>query len=83
MPPIGTFKHTTAYFATLAREQAHATKHPDRLDRKHPGKSQERYSREEIMAEVTAGIVLSRLGVACNYEQSAAYLAHWIKIVQI
>ena len=82
MPPIATFRSTEAYFATLFYEGAHATKHTSRLNRHHTGSAQEQYCREEVVAELAASMVCARLGTENNVEQSAAYLGHWIDILQ-
>ena len=82
MPPIETFYSAGKYFGTLSHEAAHATKAEHRLNRQHPGKSQERYSREEVVAELTAAMVATRLGIETEYEQNAAYLAYWVGIMK-
>ena len=82
MPPIATFRSTEAYFATLFHEGAHATKHSSRLDRQHAGDAQEQYCREEVVAELAASMICARLGTENNVEQSAAYLSHWIDVMQ-
>jgi antirestriction protein ArdC len=81
MPPIGTFKSTAGYYSTLFHESAHATKHADRLDRKHPGIRGEQYSREELVADITAAMVSARHGLTHDYAQTAAYLEHWVEIL--
>ena len=82
MPPARTFVSAGSYFGTLAHEAAHATKHSTRLNRQHPGKSQERYSREEVVAELAAAFVATRLGIETEYDQNAAYLAHWVAVIK-
>ena len=78
MPPIATFESASQFYGVLAHESAHATKAPHRLDRKHTGLSAERYCKEEVVAELTAALVATRLGIETHYDQNAAYLQHWI-----
>jgi antirestriction protein ArdC len=83
MPPIGTFESPEAYVSTLAHEMAHATKHETRLNRSHEARSrEERYAREEVVAELAALMAVTRLGIAPRFEQSAAYLEHWAKVMR-
>lgn len=82
MPPIGTFQSAGKYFGTLAHECAHATKAGHRLNRQHAGLSHERYAREEVVAELAAAMVATRLGIQTEYDQNAAYLAHWIGVMK-
>ena len=83
MPRIATFESAEAFYGTLAHEMVHATKHPSRLDRKHEGKTrEERYAREEVVAELAASMVGARLGIRVQFDQSAAYLESWIKAMQ-
>lgn len=81
MPPIATFETAARYYSVLAHEQVHATKAEHRLDRQHPGKSDERYAREEIVAELASVMVACRLGITPAFDQSAAYLDHWITLL--
>ena len=82
MPPIATFKTAARYFEVLAHEQAHATAAKHRLDRQHTGPSSERYAKDEIVAELAAVMVTCRLGIQPAFDQSAAYLDHWIDLLR-
>lgn len=83
MPRIGTFEGPEAFYGTLAHEMAHATMHPKRLDRQHEAKSHdERYAREEVVAELASAMVGARLGIRPQFDQNAAYLASWIKALR-
>ena len=83
MPKVGTFESTQAFFATLAHEMAHATMHPKRLDRQHEGKTrEERYAKEEVVGELASAMVGARLGIRPAFDQSAAYLDHWVKVMR-
>ena len=52
------------------------------MDRKHAGGAQERYAREEVVAELSAAMVSARLGIQTEFEQNAAYLDHWIGVMK-
>lgn len=74
-----TFKSVAAYASTIAHELAHSTGHKDRLNRKLAPKSdKENYSFEELVAEISACIVCSKLGVLDEtIQNSAAYINSW------
>jgi antirestriction protein ArdC len=83
MPKLGTFESREAFYATLAHEMAHATMHPKRLDRQHEGRTrEERYAKEEVVAELASAMVSARLGIRPEFDQSAAYLDHWVKVMR-
>jgi antirestriction protein ArdC len=83
MPKLGTFESREAFYATLAHEMAHATMHPKRLDRQHEGRTrEERVAKEEVVAELASAMVSARLGIQPEFDQSAAYLDHWIKVMR-
>lgn len=75
------FANPADYYTTLFHELAHSTGHPSRLNRggvaefDHFGSG--RYSREELVAEMTASILANRFGFEMQGEQSASYLANW------
>ena len=54
MPPIESFYEPEGYYATLAHEMTHWTRHPSRLDRDFGRKKfgDEGYAREELVAEL-------------------------------
>ena len=54
MPPFEAFQDAESYYATLAHELTHWTKHPTRLDRDFGRKrfGDEGYAREELVAEI-------------------------------
>ena len=78
MPPAQNFVYEKAYYATLAHELIHATAHNSRLDR---ASDKVKYSFEELIAEIGACMVCARLGIEPDFEQSAAYVEHWHKIL--
>ncbi len=83
MPPVQTFESLHRYFHVLAHEHAHATKHSSRLDRHHSGKTRvQRYAQEEIVADLAGVMVCARLGITPSFDQSAAYLQHWVDVLK-
>ncbi|MDR4468481.1 MAG: zincin-like metallopeptidase domain-containing protein [Nitrospira sp.] len=84
MPPFEAFHDAESYYATLAHESTHWTKHPSRLDRefgrKHWG--DEGYAQEELVAELGAAFLCADLELALQpREDHAAYIAHWLQVL--
>ena len=80
------FEEISEFYSTLFHELTHSTGHPLRLNRLKGGihKESEKYSREELVAEIGAATCLSRLGIECKEteENSAAYLKSWSKFLK-
>ncbi len=88
LPPRADFRDADGYYATLFHELAHSTGHPSRLNRPNfqagvtPFGS-ENYSREELLAEFTAAFLCADAGIdASRLDQSAAYVASWLRALQ-
>jgi antirestriction protein ArdC len=85
MPAKKTFRSPEAYYQTLFHEMTHATGHASRLDREgitQPVKfGSERYSKEELIAELGASFLANEAGILnkVEFENSAAYLASWVE----
>jgi len=85
MPAIEFFRDAESYYATLAHEMTHWTRHPTRLDR---DLGRQRwgdagYAREELVAELGAAFLAAALDLAAEpREDHAAYLASWIKVLR-
>lgn len=79
------FAEISEFYSTLFHELTHSTGHPSRLNRLAGGihKANEKYSREELVAEIGAATCLSRLGIECKEteENSAAYLKSWARFI--
>jgi antirestriction protein ArdC len=85
MPALNTFESSSAYYATLAHEHVHWTMAPARLDREDFGRKRwgdSGYAMEELVAELGACFVCAELEMACDLDQSASYLAEWIKVMK-
>jgi antirestriction protein ArdC len=82
MPEPERFTSLSAYYTTQFHELAHSTGHEKRLNRpevvKGDGFGGEKYSREELVAEMAAAMVCTRVGIDVDYPQSAAYIGSWL-----
>jgi hypothetical protein len=65
LPPFECFRNRESYYATLLHELTHWTRHPTRLDRDFGRKKwgDERYAREELVAEIGAAFLCVDLGI--------------------
>ena len=85
MPPFEAFKDKESYYATLLHELTHWTNHKSRLDRSFNAKrfGDHGYAREELVAELGAAFLSADLGITPEVrDDHAAYLGHWLKILQ-
>lgn len=85
MPPFACFEDPEAYYATLAHELIHWTRHPTRLDRDFGRQrwGDEGYAREELVAELGAAFLCANLGLALTPRPDhASYIASWLKVLQ-
>ena len=83
MPARGLFHSSEEYYSTLFHELAHSTGHVKRLHRENFDNpvsfGSESYSKEELIAEMTAAMLCGVAGVEQKtLENSAAYLKTWI-----
>lgn len=84
MPERATFESAEAWYRVLFHEMAHSTGHASRLDRDLTGmKGDEDYSREELVAEMTAAMLCGQAGILTDdsTSQSAAYIAGWRSVI--
>jgi antirestriction protein ArdC len=85
MPPFEAFRDAESYYATLAHELTHWTKHPQRLNRDFGRKSwgDEGYSREELVAELGSAFLCADLELHQEpREDNAAYIASWLDVLK-
>jgi antirestriction protein ArdC len=85
MPPFVAFRDADSYYATLAHELTHYTKHPSRLDRDFGRKrwGDAGYAREELVAEIGAAFLCCDLGLTPTPRADhASYLDHWLKVLE-
>ena len=83
MPARGLFHSSEEYYATEFHELAHSTGHAKRLHRERFDNpvsfGSESYSKEELIAEMTAAMLCGIAGIEQKtLENSAAYLKTWI-----
>jgi antirestriction protein ArdC len=85
MPPFEAFRDAESYYATLAHECSHWTRHPSRLDRDFGRKRwrDEGYAMEELVAELGAAFLSADLDLTLEpREDHAAYIASWLKALK-
>ena len=84
VPCLSQYQENGEYYSTLFHELAHSTGHKTRLNR-FTGKAANaafgsvEYSKEELVAEITAASVLNSIGLesANSFRNSAAYVKSW------
>ena len=85
MPCIDFFRDAESYYATLAHETTHWTRHQSRLNRDFGRKrfGDEGYAMEELVAELGAAFLAADLALTPEVrDDHAAYIASWIKVLK-
>ena len=85
MPELQTFRDAESYYATLAHETTHWTRHSSRLDRDLGRKrfADAGYAMEELVAEIGAAFLCADLGITPETrDDHAAYIASWLKVLK-
>lgn len=85
MPPFAAFRDAQSYYATLAHEATHWTRHANRLDRDFGRKrfGDDGYAREELVAELGAAFLCADLGLRLDDRTDhAAYIGHWLGVLR-
>jgi len=85
MPPFECFIDAPSYYATLAHELTHWTRHPRRLDRDFDRKKfgDEGYAKEELVAELGSCFLAADLGFEpVTKEDHAAYIKGWLAVLK-
>jgi antirestriction protein ArdC len=86
VPSMNLFHSSEEYYSVLFHELGHSTGHDSRLSRKgivefdRFGSAQ--YSKEELIAEFTASMLLDSCGIEGTLENSAAYIQGWVKALK-
>lgn len=79
IPEKAQFIDGESFYSNLLHEMSHASGSANRLNRIKPDQDRAAYSREELVAELTAALVASRYGMAKHVKSdSAAYLKSWL-----
>jgi len=84
MPPVESFQDAESFYATLAHECCHWTKHPSRVERDLGRKvwGDEGYAREELVAELGAAFLCADLELTPQVrEDHASYIATWLRVL--
>ncbi|MCL4677736.1 MAG: DUF1738 domain-containing protein [Alphaproteobacteria bacterium] len=85
MPPFESFRNAESYYATLAHEATHWTRHTTRLNRDLGRKSwgDAGYAREELVAELGSAFLAADLGLALEpRDDHAAYIGNWLSVLK-
>ena len=86
LPPRDAFGSAEGLYATWAHEAIHSTGHESRLKRdgivNFGGFGSDSYAKEELVAELGAFLLCSRLQIGSRTENHASYLASWIKCLK-
>ena len=85
MPPFETFRDAESYYATLAHECTHWTKHETRLNREFGRKrwGDEAYAAEELVAELGSAFLCADLGLTPEpREDHASYIENWLRVLK-
>ena len=80
LPERNQFDTAAEYYSTAFHEAGHSTGHKSRLNRDaidHFGG--EKYSAEELVAEMTAAMLCALTGVEGVFDNSASYIASWVR----
>ena len=87
VPELFRYEKAEEYYCTLFHELAHSTGHESRLNREgitgNHFFGDTVYSREELVAEMTAAFLCGHTGIEnATIHNSAAYLQSWIKALR-
>jgi antirestriction protein ArdC len=82
LPRPEQFTAPERYYATAFHELGHSTGHEKRLARTFGRFGSGPYSREELVAEMTAVFLLSEAEIEVELEQSAAYIKSWLRALE-
>lgn len=79
LPSRTQFESFGGWFHTLAHEAAHSTGHENRLNRDLTGNMRkESYSREELVAELSAAFISADEGINYSRSNEASYIDGWL-----
>ena len=82
MPARNTFHNEESYYSVLYHELAHSTGHASRLNRDGVTNfdmfGSHQYSKEELVAEMSATFLCATCGIQPDFDNSVAYLHGWL-----
>lgn len=83
---IANFNSSDSYYSSLFHEIIHSTGHNERLARKGITDKiefgSERYSKEELIAEIGASFLSSLSGIENTIDNQASYIENWLQVLQ-
>lgn len=86
LPKQAQFLTPEAYYATAFHELVHSTGHDSRLNRPEvmdlTSFGDDPYAREELVAEMGAAMLCGLSGIDATFDNSAAYVASWLKRIK-
>ena len=85
MPCLECFAEAEDYYATLAHEMTHWTRHESRLNRDFGRKrwGDEGYAQEELVAELGSAFLCAELGITPEVrEDHSAYIESWLTVLK-
>ena len=84
-PTRAQFRNKSEYYSTMFHELAHATGHPDMLNRDKETKSNEGRAKEELRAEISAWLICTQVGIGYapeEQENNKNYVAGWLSSLE-
>ena len=87
LPELSQYPYPSEFISTAFHEAAHSTGNEVRLNRaglKKAAFGSEIYSKEELIAEISAAALLNTLGIETDHsvQNSSAYIRGWLKALQ-
>lgn len=87
IPPKSSFPQIHDFYSTLFHELIHSTGHKERLDREGVANfdkfGSERYSKEELVAEIGASMICGIVGIENKtIDNSASYIQSWLTVLK-
>ena len=88
VPMLSQYDNPAEYYSTMFHELSHSTGHASRLNRKGvtalAAFGSETYSREELVAEMGAAMLVSHAGIPAEraFRNSVAYLQSWVRALK-
>lgn len=87
MPLKEQFSKETEYYSTLIHELAHSTGSKDRLNREGVAEAagmanRQKYSKEELIAEISSAGLMLKAGVTETFDNSEAYIRGWANYIR-
>ena len=83
VPPFESFHNAESYYATLAHETVHWTRHPSRVNRRFQGADGVAYAKEELVAEIGSAFLCADLDVTPEpREDHSSYIGAWVKALK-